>query len=312
MTFPRPWGLRAFAFCLCAIPLLAQQNPPPPAPQAKPEAQPPKPQAPKPASPFETIPQSTPPPAPQAKPEVEPAKPGAPQPAQPQPAKPKLEPVQAEPAKPEPAKPTTVAPNLNANVPPDDIVESIEFRGARRVPQDTLRAMIFTKVRDKYDEDGLRRDFMTLWNTSRFDDIRMEREAGRTGWIVRFVLVERRVVRSIKYDGLKSIQVSEVLDRFKDRKVGLTVESTYDPNKLQHARVVLQEFLSERGRQFATVEPDLHQVPPSSLEIVFKVDEGPKVKVGEIKFNGNKVFNALVIRHAAAQSGEVHHARGGK
>jgi len=158
--------------------------------------------------------------------------------------------------------------------------------------------MIFTKVRDKYDEDSLRRDFITLWNTSRFDDIKMEREAGRTGWIIRFVLVERRVVRSIKYDGLKSIQVSEVLDRFKERKVGLTVESTYDPNKLQRARVVLQEFLSERGRQFATVEPDLHQVPPSSLEIVFKVDEGPKVKVGEIKFEGNKVFNALVIRRA--------------
>jgi outer membrane protein insertion porin family len=274
MTFHRPWGLRALALCLCAIPLLAQQNPPAQPPPAKPEAEPPKPQAPKPASPFETVPQSTPPQA----------------------APPKLEPVQPQPAKPEPAKPAV--PNLNANVPPEDIIESIEFRGARRVPQDTLRAMIFTKPRDKYDEDSLRRDFMTLWNTSRFDDIRMEREAGRTGWIVRFVLVERRVVRSIKYDGLKSIQVSEVLDRFKERKVGLTVESTYDPNKLQRAKVVLQEFLSERGRQFATVEPDLHQVPPSSLEIVFKVDEGPKVKVGNIKFEGNKAFSPLVIRRA--------------
>jgi outer membrane protein insertion porin family len=277
MTFPRPWGLRAFAFCLCAIPLLAQNAPAPP-------AQPPKPQAPKPASPFETIPQSTPPQA--APPKLEPV-----QPAQPEPAKP-------EPAKPNPAVPTPSLPNLGANVPPEDVIESIEFRGARRVPQDTLRAMIYTKVRDKYDEDSLRRDFMTLWNTSRFDDIRMEREAGRTGWIVRYVLVERRVVRSIKYDGLKSIQVSEVLDRFKERKVGLTVESTYDPNRLQRARVVLQEFLSERGRQFATVEPDLHQVPPSSLEITFKVDEGPKVKVGDIKFTGAKVFSPLVIRRA--------------
>ena len=74
---------------------------------------------------------------------------------------------------------------------------------------------------------------MALWNTARFDDIRMEREVGKTGWIVRFTVVERRIVRSIKYDGLKSITQSEILDRFKERKVGLSVESQYDPNKIQ-------------------------------------------------------------------------------
>ena len=283
MMFLRPRGLRAFALYLCAFPLLAQQNAPAPAPAA----QPPTPQAPKPANPFENVPQANPP-------QVE----------QPKPAPPKLEtppaPTQPAPNQPAPNQPPPAAgtPAVNANVPPEDVIEAVEFRGARRVPQDTLRAMIFTKKGDKYDEDALHRDFMTLWNTSRFDDIRMEREAGRMGWIVRFVVVERRVVRSIKYDGLKSIQVSEVLDRFKERKVGLSVESQYDPNKLQRAKVVLQEYLSERGRQFATVEPDLHQVPPSSLEIIFKVDEGPKVKVGEITFEGNKAFAPLYIRRA--------------
>ena len=180
----------------------------------------------------------------------------------------------------------------------EDVIESIEFRGARRVPQDTLRALIFTKKGDKYDEESLHRDFMALWNTGRFDDIRMEREAGRTGWIVTFQVTERRIVRSIKYDGMKSITVSEILDRFKERKVGLSVESQYDPNKVQRARVVLQEYLAERGRQFATVEPEIHQVPPASLEVVFKVNEGPKVKVGEITFQGNDHFSHRLVERA--------------
>ena len=132
---------------------------------------------------------------------------------------------------------------------------------------------------------------MALWNTGRFDDIRLETEPGRTGLIVRFVLVERRVVRSIKYEGMKSITVSEILDRFKERKVGLSVESQYDPNKIQRAAVVLKEYLSERGRQFATVEPDIRQIPPSSLEVTFNVNEGPKVKVGNIDIEGNNIFN---------------------
>jgi outer membrane protein insertion porin family len=178
------------------------------------------------------------------------------------------------------------------------VIEEIQFRGARRVPQDTLRALIFTKKGDKYNQESLDRDFMALWNTNRFDDITEEREPGKTGWIVRFVVVERRIVRSIKYDGMKSITVSEILDRFKERKVGLSVESQYDPNKVQRAQNVLQEYLSERGRQFATVKPDIKQIPPSSLEITFKVDEGPKVKVASINFVGNTVFPAREVRSA--------------
>src|SRR6516225_4002655 len=224
----------------------------------------------------------------------------APPPPQ-QPQQKKQNPFEAVPQTPEEPKPAPQQPQVQTSSPdrpPDNIIEAIDFRGVRRVPQDTLRAMIFTKPGDPYDEESLHRDFMALWNTNRFDDIHMEREAGTKGWIIRFVLVERRVVRAIKYDGLKSIQTSEVLDRFKERKVGLSVESQYDPNKVQRARNVLLDYLAERGRQFATVEPELHQVPPSSIEITFKVDEGPKVKVHEIQFEGNNAFSHRVLLRA--------------
>ena len=257
------------AILLCSGILLAQQ--PPAAAPPKPQPPPPPPAK---TNPFEAVPQSAQPaPAPAPTPAPAPA-PG----------------VQApKPAAPGAAEPAPVF---------EDVIEAIEFRGVRRVPQDTLRALIFTKKGDKYDEDSIHRDFIALWNTQRFDDIRVEREAGRTGWIIRYTMAERRVIRSIKYDGNKSITTSEILDRFKERKVGLSVESQYDPNKIQRARNVLQDYLAERGRQFATVEPELHQVPPSSLEVVFKINEGPKVKVGTISFKGNTVFSPLVIRRA--------------
>ncbi|MSV34419.1 MAG: outer membrane protein assembly factor BamA [Bryobacterales bacterium] len=247
---------------LFALPAFAQQ----------PAAQPPKPPPPK-NNPFEAIPVG---------PQTE-----APKPAPP-----------GGPAAPTPGTNPAAAPSPNAATTFEEVIDSIEFRGVRRVPQDTLRAMIFTKRGDKYDEDSIHRDFMALWNTGRFDDIRVEKEAGRAGWIIRYNMAERRVIRSIKYDGNKSVTNSEILDRFKERKVGLSVESQYDPNRVQRAKNVLQEYLSERGRQFATVEPQLRQVPPSSLEVVFKVNEGPKVKVGSIGFEGNSIFKPLIIRRA--------------
>ena len=176
------------------------------------------------------------------------------------------------------------------------------FRGARRVPQDTLKALMVTKPGDVYNEDTLRRDFMALWNTGRFDDIRMEREPGRTGVIVTFVITERRVVRSIDYQGIHSVTVSEILDRFKERKVGLSVESQYDPNKVQRAAVVLKEFLGERGRQYATVDPVIEQLPPSSLKVTFNVNEGPKVKVGAIDVEGNEAFSDRQVIRAMKNS----------
>ena len=172
------------------------------------------------------------------------------------------------------------------------IIEDIEFRGQRRIPQDTLRALILSRKGDVYSDDAVHRDFMALWNSGRFDDLRVEKETAADGGVIlRFIVAERRVVRSIDYTGNKSITKSEILDRFKERKVALSPESQYDPGKVQRAKNVLQEYEAERGRQYAKVTPEIRQVPPSSVEINFKIDEGPKVKVGDIDIQGNKVFN---------------------
>jgi len=172
-----------------------------------------------------------------------------------------------------------------------DVIEAIEFRGSRRVPQDTLRFMIFSRAGDRYDEDALRRDFISLWNSGRFDDVRMSRERGAIGWIVRFDVVERPVIATIDYEGLKSVQMSEILERFQERRVGLTVSSQYEPDRVQRAAMVLQEFLAERGRQFATVEPQIQRVPPSSIAVTFNVEEGPRVRVGKIDIEGNSAYS---------------------
>ena len=139
---------------------------------------------------------------------------------------------------------------------------------------------------------------MVLWNTGYFDDLRLELEEGDTGRIVRFVATERRVVRSIKYEGLKSATVSDVLERFKERRVGLSVETRYDPTRVQRAVVVLRELLGERGRQYAKVEPQVSQIPPSSVEVIFNVEEGPKVKVGKLNVEGNTVLSDKTVRRA--------------
>jgi outer membrane protein insertion porin family len=270
-----PVVVSAFLSLWFVLPLAAQttqpQTPPPGQP-ATPQQQPATPEQ-QPRNPFENVPQQPP---------QQPTQPAAPAPPR----------VEA-------PKPPVPTPQPQAY---GEVIKAIEFRGARRVPGDTLRAMVFSRVGDIYTEDVIRRDFMRLWNTSRFDDIRVETEPDPTGGVdVIFIVTERRVIRTINYEGIHTVTVSEILDRFKERKVGLVVESQYDPNKVQRAAIVLKDFLAERGRQYATVDPVIEQIPPSSLKVTFNVKEGPKVKVGAITVTGNKAENQRWVISAMQQ-----------
>ena len=177
-----------------------------------------------------------------------------------------------------------------------EIIEAIQFRGTRRIPRDGLLARIFAKPGDVLDKDVLLRDYRVLWNTGYFDDLRLEIDDGETGKIIHFVATERRVIRSIRYEGLKSATISDVLDRFKERRVGLGVEDRYDPTRVQRAMVVLRELLGERGRQYAEIRPQISQIPPSAIEVVFHVTEGPKVKVGKLLIEGNEAVSDGKVR----------------
>jgi len=180
----------------------------------------------------------------------------------------------------------------------ENLIVGITIHGNRRIPADTVKARIFTKVGDVYDTAALERDFNALWNTGYFEDIRFEREQSAKGWILHIYVKERPTIREINYTGLSAVSTSDVLDRFKDRKVGLSVESQYDPTRIKKAEVVIKDLLSEHGRQFATIRTEVRPIPPAAVAITFVVREGPKVKVGKIRFRGNKHVNDRTLRAA--------------
>jgi outer membrane protein insertion porin family len=176
------------------------------------------------------------------------------------------------------------------------IISKIFFDGNRRIQRDTLLAHIFSRPGDPYNVESVRRDFQALWNTHFFEDIRLEVEDDpqqANGKILVFYVQERPIIRRIEYKGNKSITESDILDAFKQKKVGLSVESQFDPTKIIRADVVIKELLAEHGRQFATVKPTYERMAATNaVKLVFNIDEGPKVKVGSIIFQGNKAFSS--------------------
>jgi outer membrane protein insertion porin family len=177
-------------------------------------------------------------------------------------------------------------------------IDSIRVIGNRRIPKETVLARLFTHAGDAYDPISIERDFNSLWNTGYFEDLRIEREDSEKGIILNIIVREKPTIREINYKGLNAVSQSDVLDRFKKEKVGISVESQYDATKVMRAVTVLKDILSEHGHQFAIVKPDIKTIPPASVQVNFNIKEGPTVKVGDIRFTGNTHLGGLVLRRS--------------
>jgi len=179
-----------------------------------------------------------------------------------------------------------------------EIVTQIRVIGNRQIPKETILARMFSRINDPYDPLTVERDFNSLWNTGYFENLRIEKEESPKGIILDVYVTEKPTIREINYKGLNSVTQSDVLDRFKKEKVGISVESKYDPTRVAHAIAVLKELLSEHGHQFATIKADIKKIPPASVQVNFIIKEGPKVKVGKIQFTGNEHVSSRVLRES--------------
>lgn len=175
------------------------------------------------------------------------------------------------------------------------IVE-IRVIGNREIPKETILSRMFSRVNETYDPLTVERDFNSLWNTGYFENVRIEKEDTAKGVILDVYVTEKPTIRDIKYKGLNSVTESDVLDRFKKEKVGISVESKYDPTRIAHAIAVLKELLGEHGHQFATITADIKKIPPAAVQVNFIIKEGPKVMVGKIRFTGNEHVSSRALR----------------
>jgi outer membrane protein insertion porin family len=179
---------------------------------------------------------------------------------------------------------------------PNTIV-AIRVLGNRRIPKETVLARLFTHQGDTYDPATIERDFNSLWNTGYFENLQIAREDGPKGITLDVIVKEKPTIREINYKGLNSVSTSDVLDRFKkEHLTGFSQESPYDPTKLARAVDIIRALLAEHGHQFATVKPEIKNIPPSSVAVNFNIKEGPTVKVGNITFTGNHAVPSRELR----------------
>src|SRR5689334_1472123 len=141
-------------------------------------------------------------------------------------------------------------------------------------------------------------DFHRLWYDTNFlDNLWVDVSDytfanGTVGKIVTYNMEERQRVKIVDYVGSKKIETSKIDEKLKDANAQIRLDTFIDPGLIRKVQGIVQDLLREKGFQFASVTPEIQEIPggPKLVHLTFHMDEGPKVEIRSIDFVGNKAF----------------------
>lgn len=181
------------------------------------------------------------------------------------------------------------------------VVESVDIQGNRRLRDEDLMYYIKTRPGDVYDPAALERDLRELLSLNFFDKTAtrvLTQQGARGGVDVIFEVKELPVIRDLTFSGLKAVQESDVLKAFREQRVGISKESIYDPVKSRVAIRVLRELLASKGYPNAKVDVSEEEISATSIALNFNIDQGARSRIVDIDFTGNEHFKDGELRGA--------------
>ena len=184
---------------------------------------------------------------------------------------------------------------------PQQVVETVDIQGNRRLRDEDLMYYIKTRPGDVYDPAALERDLKELLSLNFFDKTAtrvLTQQGARGGVDVIFEVKELPIIRDMTFSGLKAVQESDVLKAFREQRVGISKEAIYDPVKSRQAVRVLRELLASKGYPNAKVDVNEEEISATSIGLNFTIDQGPRSRIIDIEFTGNEHFKQGELKGA--------------
>jgi outer membrane protein insertion porin family len=143
-------------------------------------------------------------------------------------------------------------------------------------------------------ERTLLEDFKRLWATNFLDNLWIETlddpyPNGVPAKRIIYHMEERPRVKIVDYTGSTKIERTKVDEKMKELGISLRLDSFLDEGAVRRVKGIVRALMAEKGHEFAEVTSKVEELPggPKLVKVVFDVQEGPKVKVRTIDFQGN-------------------------
>jgi outer membrane protein insertion porin family len=203
----------------------------------------------------------------------------------------------AQPAQP-PQPPTDIGPvvfGVELRMVPDNVFEVVPAETYLYYIRSRARTATggFIPYNDEF-EQQLLADFDRLMTTPFVNDLRIEVQDrpfpnGVMGKHVIFFIEERKRIKIVDYQGSREVAVSDIEAKLKEENIEVRLDSPVDDSVIRRVSGVVKELYAEKGFQYATVTPTQKPAPggPKLVHLTFNIDQGPKVKIRDVQFDGN-------------------------
>lgn len=175
-------------------------------------------------------------------------------------------------------------------------IQDIRVEGLQRTEPATVFNYLPVKVGDTFTEVQGEEIIKNLYATGFFDDVRVE----TLGNQVLLTVVERPVISSLNVTGGKTLSndaIRKNLDAF-----GLGQSRSFNQATLNQAMAGLQQEYRNRGKNSATITPQVTRLERNRVAVDIKIDEGPTTTITDIEFNGNERYSDRQLRNQMSLS----------
>jgi outer membrane protein assembly complex protein YaeT len=171
------------------------------------------------------------------------------------------------------------------------IIDHIEFQGIRTVDPATLLRQIDISPGMVWDREKIATACARLAATGKFEgNPYAEAREEDDQLVLVFILQERPFVTEIDFIGNSKFKAGDLLD-----EIELSVGSPISDYLINQAQRTIERKYQEAGYYHAAVEVD-RQVLGDEQRVLFRISEGPRIKVRRISFEGNTAFSDRKLR----------------
>jgi len=170
-------------------------------------------------------------------------------------------------------------------------VNSIEVRGLKRIEEGAVKSKITQKPGEPLTSEKTTNDIKNIYKMGYFDDVNVEIELFEGGVKVIYLIKEKPTIVKIDFQGNDKLNDEKLRE-----KVTITANSIADTVLIQDNADKLRAFYEEEGYWLSKVVPVVKKVTDDEVLLTYQIEEGPKVKIKDIVFEGNKAFSKREIR----------------
>jgi len=171
----------------------------------------------------------------------------------------------------------------------DEPLVDVRVEGNTTIPADTIAEHIKTRPGRPADDAQIRQDIRSLYGTKWFFDVARRYRRTDKGLVLIFKVVEKPVLKKVEYLGNKKIKTKVLAAH-----TGLKEGGAFDVSANRESARRLEDLYHEKGHAFATVDLEKGDAR-EDREVIFRIAEGPKVRVTSIKFEGNEFFSGPLL-----------------